>query len=169
MMETGHHSTSLANLFGLPFVVTRKPEPVDTATLNYNWQLSGTNAFSIYTSATDNIDEKSASQAVSSVLRFLTRMGIIKYNCHSGYIASVIEEHSLMPIRSSVSGIYRPLKHPGDEVKYGEIISEIIDPMEGEVISQVTAPSDGIIFFAHTKPLVIQNCVVYQLIRRMHE
>ncbi len=169
MMETGHHSTSLANLFGLPFVVTRKPEPVDTATLNYNWQMSGTNAFSVYTNATDTIDEKSASQAVSSVLRFLTRMGIIKYNCHSGYIASVIEEHSLMPIRSEVSGIYRKLKNPGDEVKFGDVLAEIVDPMEGEVISQITSPSDGIIFFAHIKPLVIQNCVVYQLIRRMHE
>jgi predicted deacylase len=169
MMETGHHSTSLANLFGLPFVVTRKPEPVDTATLNYNWQMSGTNAFSVYTNATDTIDEKSASQAVSSVLRFLTRMGIIKYNCHSGYIASVIEEHSLMPIRSEVSGIYRKLKNPGDEVKFGDVLAEIVDPMEGEVIAQVTSPSDGIIFFAHIKPLVIQNCVVYQLIRRMHE
>lgn len=169
MMETGQHSTSLANLFGLPFVVTRKPEPIDTATLNYNWQLSGTNAFSVYTNATDTIDERSASQAVSSVLRFLTRMGIIKYNCHSGYIASVVEEHSLLPIRSEVSGIYRKLKSPGDEIKFGEVLAEIVDPMEGGVISQVTAPSDGIIFFSHTKPLVIQNCVVYQLIRRMHE
>lgn len=169
MMETGHHSTSLANLFGLPFVVTRKPEPVDTATLNYNWQLSGTNAFSVYTNATDTIDEKSAAQAVSSVLRFLTRMGIIKYNCHSGYIASIVEEHSLMPIRTERSGIYRKLRNPGDEVRFGDVLAEIVDPLEGEVISQITSPSDGIIFFAHTKPLVMQNCVVYQLIRRMHE
>ena len=39
MMETGYQSASLANLFGLPFVVVRKPQPIDTATLNYNWQM----------------------------------------------------------------------------------------------------------------------------------
>lgn len=169
MMETGHQNTSLANLFGLPYVLTRKPEPFDTTTLNYNWQMNETNAFSVYTSATDQIDEPSARQAVSSILRFLTRMGIIKYNCHNGFIASVIEEETLLPIRADVSGIYRRLKNPGDEVQFGDTLAEVIDPLEGEIISQILAPSDGIIFFAHTKPLVIQNCVVYQLIRRLHE
>ena len=47
---------------------------MDTVTLNYNWQMNGTNAFSIYTSSTDLVDDVTARQAVSSVLRFLTRM-----------------------------------------------------------------------------------------------
>ena len=169
MMETEHQNASLANLFGLPFVVKRRPEPMDMRTLNYNWQMTGTNAFSVYTNATDHIDEKSAAQAVSSVMRFLTRMGIIRYNCHSGFISSTIDEGSLMPIRADVSGIYRKLKSPGDEVRFGELIGEVIDPFEGEVISQIMSPSDGIIFFAHVKPLVLENCIIYQMIRRMHE
>ena len=65
MMDTGFQSASLANLFGLQYVVIRKPKPMDTVTLNYNWQMNGTNAFSIYTNSTDMIDEKSARQAVS--------------------------------------------------------------------------------------------------------
>lgn len=169
MMETGYQNTSLANLFGLPYVMTRKPQPIDTGTLNYNWQLNGTNAFSVYTSATDHIDEKSAKQAVSSVLRFLTRMGIIKYNCHNGFIATTLEEELLMSIRADVSGIYRRFIEPGDEVTFGDLLAEVVDPIEGEVISQIIAPSDGIIFFAHGKPLVIENCTVYKLIRRLHE
>lgn len=169
MMETGFQNTSLANLFGLAYVMTRKPQPIDTGTLNYNWQLNGTNAFSVYTSATGRIDEKSAKQAVSSVLRFLTRMGIIKYNCHNGFIATTLEEEILMSIRADVSGIYRRFKEPGDEVAFGDILAEVVDPIEGEVISQIIAPSDGIIFFAHGKPLVIENCTVYKLIRRLHE
>lgn len=169
MMETGFQNTSLANLFGLPFVVTRKPRPIDTGTLNYNWQMTGTNAFSVYTSATGHIDEKSAKQAVSSVLRFLTRMGIIKYNCHNGFIATTLEEETLMPIRADVSGIYRRFKEPGDEITFGDLLAEVVDPIEGEVISQIIAPSDGIIFFAHRKPLVIENCTIYKIIRRLHE
>ncbi|BCJ95864.1 hypothetical protein acsn021_34330 [Anaerocolumna cellulosilytica] len=169
MMETGYQNTSLANLFGLPYVLTRKPQPIDTGTLNYNWQLNGTNAFSVYTSATDYIDEKSANQAVSSVLRFLTRMGIIKYNCHNGFIATTLEEELLMSIRADVSGIYRRFKEPGEEVTFGDLLAEVVDPIEGEVKSQIIAPSDGIIFFAHGKPLVIENCTVYKLIRRLHE
>ena len=169
MMETGYQSASLANLFGLPYVVIRKPKPMDTVTLNYNWQMNGTNAFSIYTNSTDAVDDKSARQAVSSVLRFLTRMGIVKYNNHSGYIASVINEYDLLAVKTYDAGFYRRLKNPGDPVKHGETIAEVIDPHEGEVTSQIISQTDGIVFFAHTSPMVMGNEVVYKIIRRMHE
>lgn len=29
----------LGNLFGLPYVVMRTPKPIDTTTLNHNWQM----------------------------------------------------------------------------------------------------------------------------------
>ncbi|MGN0160337.1 MAG: M14 family metallopeptidase [Lachnospiraceae bacterium] len=169
MMETGFQSASLANLFGTPYVLIRKPKPFDTATLNYNWQMNGTNAFSLYTSSTENIDDKSARQAVSSVLRFLTRMGILKYNNHSGYIASVIHEEDLMPISTRSAGIYKHYKQPGDPVFHGDVIGEITDPYDGEVLDTVVSPTDGIVFFAHTAPMVMENAVVYKVIRRMHE
>ena len=69
-----------------PYVVIRSPKPYDTTTLNYNWQIWETSAFSVYTSATDRIDEASAKQAVASVMRFLSRMGIIKYHGHLSLI-----------------------------------------------------------------------------------
>jgi predicted deacylase len=169
MMETGYQSASLANLFGLPYVVVRKPTPFDMSTLNYNWQQWNTNAFSVYTNETDEIDEVSARQAVASVLRFLTRMGIIRYNSHGGYIASVINENDLTLVRNNVAGIYRRKKVPGDEVHRGDVLSEIVDPYEGNVISQIIAPTEGIIFFAHKAPLVNENEIVYKIIRRLHE
>jgi hypothetical protein len=169
MMETGYQSASLANLFGLPYVVVRKPTPFDMSTLNYNWQQWNTNAFSVYTNETDEIDEDSARQAVASVLRFLTRMGVIRYNSHGGYIASIINENDLTLVRNNVAGIYRRKKVPGDEVHRGDVLSEIIDPYEGNVISQIIAPTEGIIFFAHKSPLVNENEIVYKIIRRLHE
>ena len=36
IMNTGYQTASLGNLFGLPYVVMRKPTPIDTTTLNYN-------------------------------------------------------------------------------------------------------------------------------------
>ena len=163
MMETGYQSASLANLFGLQYVVIRKPKPMDTATLNYSWQMNGTNAFSIYTNSTDIVDEKSARQAVSSVLRFLTRMGILKYNNHSGYIASVINEYDLSAVKTYDAGFYKRLKEPGDPVVHNEVIGQVIDPCEGYVKSEILSPTDGIVFFAHTAPLVMGNEVVYKI------
>lgn len=169
MMETGYQNASLANLFGMPYVVVRKPRPIDTTTLNYNWQVWETNAFSVYTSETDVVDEGSARQAVSAVLRFLTRMGILRYNSHSGYIASIIKEEELTIVKTNAAGIYRRLKHPGEEVHMGETLGEILDPYEGEVIRRILSPTDGIIFFSHKKPLVTESEIVFKIIRRLHE
>lgn len=169
MMDTGHQNPSLANLFGLPYVVVREAKPIDKVTLNYNWQLNNTNAFSIYTSGTDQIDEPSAKMAVASVLRFLTRMGMIRYTSHSGYIASVLKENDLASVRTDCAGIYRPHFEPGQEVRRGDVLAEIFDPMEGEIISQILAPAEGIVFFAHSQPLVMEGAIIYKIIRRLHQ
>lgn len=168
MMETGYQNASLANLFGLPYVVVRRPKPIDTKTLNYNWQNAQTSAFSVYTNQNDRLDDQSARQAVAAVLRFLTRMGIIRYECHSGYISHVLQEEQLTGVHVSVSGIYRRLCAPGEEVRYGQPIGEVIDPFEGHVREQIVSPTDGIVFFAHTEPLVREGEIVYRLIHRLH-
>lgn len=168
MMDTGYQNASLANLFGLPYVVIRKPRPIDTTTLNYNWQVCESNAFSVYTNKTDSIDEQSAQQAVSAILRFLNRMGILRYNCHGGFISSTIHEDELMSVVSDVPGIFLRRKNAGEEVQVGDVLAEIIDPLEGEIREQILAPSDGVIFFAHDEPLVMEHSTVFKLIKRLH-
>lgn len=168
MMATGYQNSSLATLFGLQYVVVRTPRPYDTTTLNYNWQLWDTHAFSIYTNETDKIDEKSAKQAVASVLRFLTRMGIIKYTSHAGYLSSILKEDDLHTVKTHTPGIFRRFMGPGDEISFGDILAEIIHPYEGNVIAQIQAPLDGIIFFAHSAPVAMENQVVFKIVKRMH-
>ena len=168
MMDTGYQNASLANLFGLPYVVIRNPRPIDTTTLNYNWQVWESNAFSVYTNKTDSIDEQSAQQAVSAILRFLNRMGILRYNCHGGFISSTINEDELMSVVSDVPGIFLRRKNAGEEVQVGDVLAEIIDPLEGEIREQILAPSDGVIFFAHDEPLVMEHSTVFKIIKRLH-
>lgn len=169
MMETGYQNASLANLFGLPYVVIRKPTPLDTKTLNYNWQDEMTAAFSVYTNKNDTIDDRSARRAVASVLRFLTRMGIIRYESHSGYISHVIMEKDLTDVHTLSGGIFKGLVSPGEDVRYGHALAEIIDPYEGFVKETLLAPTDGIVFFAHTEPLIAEGAIAYRLIHRLHE
>lgn len=169
MMKTCKENTSLANLFGLPYVVLRTPTAMDKSTLNYNWQFSGTAAFSVYTNATETIDENTAEQGISAVLRFLSRMGIIKYKCHGGYMGTIIDEDDMMTVKSDCAGIYREVCHIGDEVHKGDVLARVIHPYEGTVEGEITAPMDGIIFFSHKKPLVTQDAPVFKMIKRLHK
>ena len=169
MMDTGFQNPSLANLFGMPYVIIRNPRPIDTATLNYNWQVWNTNAFSLYTCETDRIDEESARMAVAAVLRFLTRMGVLRYTSHGGYIASVVKEDDMYNVKNTAPGIFRRIAEPGSEVRRGDVLAEITDPLEGEITARVLSPTDGIIFFAYKKPLVMEQAIVFKIIRRLHE
>ncbi len=168
VMETGYTNMNLGNLFGLPFVQIRTPRPIDTATLNYNWQMWQTHAFSIYTQQTSHIVEEEADVAVSAALRFLSRVGIIKYQSLSGYVPTIFADKELATMVTPRGGIFRRLANPGDEVAYGDLIAEILDPLTAEVIARMKSPTKGVIFYAMRKPLVTEHEIAFKIIRRMH-
>lgn len=168
IMETGYQTASLGNLFGLPYVVMRTPQPIDTTTLNYNWQIWNTNAFSVYTKETDEIDERNAQQAVAAVLRYLSRVGVLKYHCHSGYLPTVVQENEMQNILTPAGGIFRRCCEPGDEVEYGQKLAVILDPFTAETAAEITCPTSGVVFFAMKKPLVTEHEVAFKIIRRLH-
>lgn len=42
---------------------------------------------------------------MSAVLRYLSRVGVVKYTCHSGYLSTVINENDLAPVTATTSGL----------------------------------------------------------------
>ena len=164
MMATGYESVDMAKQFGLPYVVKRKIRPYDTTTLNYNWQIWETKAFSLFSTATTEIDPASAKESIHSVLRFLSKQGIIDYNTHDGFISTVIEDTELVSVRTKQAGIYESHIEVGTEVHSGQLLACILDPLEGEVLEELRAPTDGIVFFAHNEPLTYANTAVIKLI-----
>lgn len=167
MMQTGFESVELAKQFGMPYVVLRQVRPYDTTTLNYNWQIWESKAFSVYTTSTDHIEKESAAQAVHAVLHFLDSQGIISYKVHDGYISRVITDTDMASVRTESSGIFDGKVRVGQEVFQGEMLAEIIDPYEGDVLEKIFSPADGIIFFAHDDPLTYSHTSVYKIVRNM--
>lgn len=89
--------------FGLQYVVIRKPKPMDTATLNYSWQMNGTNAFRYIRTAQIWLMKVCKTGSIVSV-KISYENGNIKYNNHSGYIASVINEYDLSAVKTYDAG-----------------------------------------------------------------
>lgn len=165
IMETGFTEHEYMNDFGLSYAFVRTPRPYDTTTLNYNWQVWGTKAFSLYTNATDTIDEPSAKIAVDAILRFMAKRKIINAKIINGYNTEIINENRLTQIHSQTAGIYKSYVKAGDEFKSGDILCEIIDPLEGNIISKIYAPINGIVFFRYNRPLEFEKTVLYKIIR----
>ncbi len=166
LMRSEKSNASIAELFGLPFVVLREPSAIDKSTLNYSLQSYGTAAFSVYTETRETVDEISAEAGVDAVLRFLSRAGILSDNVKEGAVSAIIEESDLIDIRSGEAGICREKVRVGDAVKKGDVLAQIIHPYEGEVIGEISAPEDGRVFFAHHKSIICENALAFKIVKK---
>lgn len=167
MMDEGFSTVETALKFEMPYVVVRKVRPYDTATLNYNWQVWDTESFSFYTTSTTTIDRNSAGQSVLSVMKFLSALGIIKYQHGSSKKKStVISDTELVSVQTAKSGIFEPLVKVGDEVSEGTPLANIVHPYDGEIMETLYAPVEGKVFFMHTDPLTYANTSVFKLVEK---
>ena len=165
MMDLGYQSPELGRAFGLPYVLLRTPRPYDSTTLNFNWQVFETQAFSVYSTATDEIDERSVRESVEAVLRFLCAQGILRAGSYGpGEPSRIVTEAELLSVHAPSAGVCRRFFHPGDRVRAGQTLLDILHPLEGEVIARAVSPADGRVFFAHHAPLVKERGVVYKII-----
>jgi predicted deacylase len=151
-------------VFGLPYGLVRTPSPYDTATLNYNWQVWGCHAFSLFAAYTDHIGRQSTQTAVNAVLRFLIAKDIIKWTLHPGLHTCILKEESLCNIQATYAGIMKKHTAVGEEVNEGDLLCEIIHPLEGNTIGRIVAPINGTIFFAYDKQLVVEYTDVFKIV-----
>lgn len=165
MMKTGFEKVELAKQFGLPYVVLHTPRPFDTTTLNYNWQIWETNAFSVYTTNTSRVDKDSANQSVEAILHFMAAQNVIQYHGYSGYDSRVIESEDFIPVRTANAGFFEALVKPGEEVEKGQALARIIDPYRGTLRSTLWAPEHGTVAFVHDEPMAYENTAVIKLIK----
>lgn len=164
MMDTGRHNPELAREFGLPYVYVRTPRTVDHTTLNYNWQLAGTQAYSLYAGKTQEIDEAAAEQALRAIVRFLNGRGLIRSEITPGHASSVISDEDLITVVSSEAGLLRRVKFAGAHVRRGEQLTFIMNPLDGGVREVLRTPVTGMLFFVQDGPFVIEHSPVFQVL-----
>jgi len=167
LIDTGNvRQEAYASLsdFGMPYGLIRKPSPYDTATLDYNWQIWGCEAFSLFATYTEHIGGQSTQTAVNAALRFLIAKGLLTWSMHPGSHTRIVNEDAILRISTRSAGILKKYASIGDEVKEGDLLCEIIHPLEGNVIDRIISPVDGTVFFSYTKQLVMEHTDIINLL-----
>ena len=164
MMHTGYEHVDLATGFGLPYTLVRTPRPFDTTTLNYNWQIWETQAFSVYAGHTNVIDFETAMESLAGILRFMNLQGIIHYHSHPGYQSEIIHEDNLVNIKARRAGIMHCLCKPDDVVTKGQLLARILDPYDGSERLEARSPVSGTVFFVYNRALVLENTMLFRII-----
>lgn len=152
-----------AKRFGMKFIHHRKSKTIETVSLQYNWQLWGTKAYSIMCSSTKQVDKKDYSQINQAILRFMNRSKIIDFSMFNGYESTVIETEEIEVIKSPRSGIFIPKEDPGNYVVKNQVIGEVIHALEGETIHTFLAPCDGMLTCNFSNSLIYENAVAFRI------
>ena len=164
IMKTELDYVDKAKSFGLPYIVTRSPRPYDTTTLNYNWQIWDTQAFSLYSTTTERIDEESAEQMVEAIMNFMIEEGIIEGKGYQGYRSQVVDDKTLVAVRPYSAGMFRCGIKVSQRVLKGQELAYITDPYDGSVREKIVAPVTGTVFFVHNHPMTYANTAVLKIV-----
>ncbi len=164
MLNTGYQSEKEAGYFGLPYSYVKDVAPYDTALLNYNWQIWGAKAFSVYTGSTELLDSSRVENAVEALLRFMVNIGIVTTSVRPGYRSQRITSANLVAVKSGVSGMLRTLRCAQSSVHVGDVLAEIVDPYDASTKEVLTSPVNGVIFFNQQRPLVIEGAKIFDIV-----
>jgi predicted deacylase len=164
MLKTGYEDVATARLFGMRYVTTYKPRPFDTTLLNYNWQLWNTKAFSVYAGKTTQVDQTAGNENVDAILRMMSRTHIIATRFGgAAFESGTIDESTLMHIKAQHAGILLRQVNAGSRVHRGQSLANIIHPYNGQILSDVKSTVEGTVFFAHNRPVVLQNALLFTI------
>lgn len=171
IMKTSLEYAELAAHFGMPYVILRNTRPYDTTTLNYNWQIWDTKAFSLYTTQTEHIDRESALRGVQAVLAFLASLGLVKSGRKlpggledPAFCPQIIDDSRILSVRTPAAGLFEPVVFAGQAVRRGMLLARVLNPVDGETLAHLYAPADSTVFFLCGGPMIYEHTAVIKLI-----
>lgn len=162
--KTGYEDAEMAAQFGLPYVILHPPRPFDTTTLNYNWQIWETKAFTLYTASNARMDQPSAKEAVEAVLGFMAARGLLRYRRKGGAFSRVVEGEEMIPLHAERAGFFESFVRPGQEVEKGDVLARILDPYLGTERCRLSAPENGTVAFVRDEAMTYESTSVIKLI-----
>ena len=158
-------SMRMADAFGFPYAVLKGPHSFDTAILNFNWQIWGAHAFSVYTRETDRACRDEAEFAQDCILRFLHEVGAVRHGVVGGSITAHIDEESLVNVRTRhAGGFFESKVAPGERVTAGTLLGEVLDSFDATPREALVSPVNGRVFFTHTASLINQYTIAFKIV-----
>lgn len=162
--KTGFEDLEIAKIFGFKYIYLRTVNPQESATLNYNWQVWGTKAYSIYVGHSEYIDTEYSNEVINSILRLLKSQNIINEKIDNGYLSEILFDSNIVNVRAEDAGLFVKAKEIGDYVIKGDILAEIIDSNTGETLSTIVSPITGRILYSHSNAIMFQKKIAFMIV-----
>jgi hypothetical protein len=163
LYKSGFEDLVAAKKFGFKLIHHKELAPINTVSLQYNWQLWGTKAFSIVCPNESQIDQNSSYEIFEGIIQFMSKNKIIDYKVLNGYESSVTTKDDIEIVQTPKSGIFIATKNVGSYVVAEEMIGKIVHSLNGEVIHRFFAPCNGMIVCSYKNALIFEDAVAFRV------
>ncbi len=157
----------LAKEANVDFIWVHGASTVLESTFAYSLNSIGTPVLVVEMGVGMRITKSYGDQLVDGIFNLMQKLGIWDGEVSAPRTPIVSRDpEDVSYLNARVSGIFLPTVKHWEELKKGEQIGRIVDPLSGSVLDEVTAPVDGILFTIRDYPVVGEGSLMGRLLRK---
>lgn len=154
----------LAKKLNVDFVWVHASATVLESTLAYSLNSVGVPTLVVEMGVGMRITESYGYQLVEGILNVMKDMGIWTGSTKPVKEPIVSSDRAVGYLNASHPGIYVPKVQIGDMVEEGDVLGEILSPLDGEVVETVKAPIPGLVFTRREYPIVYEGSLLGRIL-----
>ncbi len=157
----------LAREANVDFIWVHGASTVLEATFAYSLNSIGTPVLVVEMGVGMRITKSYGDQLVDGIFNLMKKLGIWSGEVTAPRTPIISRDpEDVSYLNARVSGIFLPTVKHWEELKKGDEIGRIVDPLSGTVLDIVTAPVDGILFTIRDYPVVGEGSLMGRLLRK---
>ena len=104
-------------------------------------------------------------QLTNGILNLMSKLGFWSGPVHPPRKPIVAVGDVVEHVNASASGMFAQVAEHGSYIKKGEVLGELIDPLNGRIIENVMASCDGLLFTLREYPLVYEGALLARILK----
>ena len=153
-----------ARMLGCDFIWVHSSATVLESTLAYSLNMTGTKTLVVEMGVGMRITRKYGHQLINGIFNLLKELGMWSGGAEAVTESIVSSDHSIEFVNSSAAGIFVPCTDHWVDIKKGEHIGDVIDPVTGHTEETVLSPCSGKIFTLREFPVVYGGSLIASIL-----
>ena len=160
-----------AYLLNADFIWEYKINTVLEATLAHSLNSTGTPCLVVELGVGQRINHSMCRELVAGIFNLMREMGV----WHGPATKQSFPEPKVCKgdvvsfLNADTSGVFLTELRTGVNVKKGDILGTIVDPLAGKVLSEVRTPTDGFLFTIRAYPIVYEGSLMARIFNKQSE
>ncbi|MBQ9673214.1 MAG: succinylglutamate desuccinylase/aspartoacylase family protein [Ruminococcus sp.] len=153
-----------AKLLNVDYIWVHSSATVLESTLAYSLNVIGTPTLVVEMGVGMRITKKYGDQLVDGIFALMKKLGIWNGDVITPKEPIISEDGEVSFINAGKSGVFVPAVEHWKNVKKGDRIGDILNPLTGEINEEIFSPTDGIVFTLREYPIVSEGSLIARIL-----